>query len=1103
MSPRAPTEVQESIIPALSEGGESSIDHRKKEVLKPFSWGDVSIRPAKSQEETTNGIESDLDSAQPNTRDDKSDEYISQLKNRLDALETELLSVKNLKSGEKDGGDASGPGKENDDAELQKKQKVEIMRVPAEQWRTIKTESKLDPKLSVLIVSSNRTVKITSPREQNDPKDGETAAQDIRSAEFSPVETPYRLAINSAYLLNVLGQCTDTSFEAEYNVLVRPFKHLVAYETEIRDCLKETETVCAQAENELGESINKNASREEVENAPETANTSDGEKVPEANFQDNKEKTPEEKAVAEENTLKEKVRVAKRNRDELRCLVEFMDKDMQDIFEVKHAISAHTLEEVAFEHLWQVYKPGAIIYSSKQRENPSQCQAYRVIHVTGGRVCFDKGSKSDFNPVTSRTWDVVSENDDLCRDTIKSSALERTTFIVDCYLLDFDGYRIGPTPKRFAIQPYSGKRSILSLPVYPSDYDPNCKQIRATLVQRGLRFTDLVLGAHKKYSGSSIRESNQCTGASYVNYVIASAEVKSEIMVDQASGVEFFKNKHYDWHIKFGGGVIAGATLADRREVFDPLPRVKLQDWLTDIFDDSIFEEYRRTEFLESTDELSLHLLQDYSLPDDSLALLPPRVYGYAMLHHKWFPLDVNLIEDITEDESKIIRSGFDDLVLPEGHRMLLQALIKNQVRAPKKTSGEPDTEMDEFSMDLVKSKGQGLIILLHGVPGVGKTSTAECVAAQLGRPLLPITCGDIGTTATEAQETLENFCQLAHRWRCVLLLDEADVFLAKREKGDIVRNSLVSVFLRVLEYYSGVIILTTNRVGEFDEAFRSRIHISLYYPRLDRLSTKQIWERNIIRIKRSGLNIDIEEEKIRKFYERHWVENIEYPSRRWNGRQIKNAFQTALALANWDFHDAQDSSRLERPFLKAAHFNRVAETSAHFDDYISDIHGLQDQDTYAILAEREELRKDSHRGIYSGSRMPTSRARRQAPPPRRGGDRNYSYDNFDDPSLDDDEIESRSRRAPPSQRGAGSRRVYGDDDDDYAGSGSRASAVPRRGAGRTRDYEEDVNLEEEDQEEEQRLELERKLARLKKRTGSTYGDGAEVNMGKAEVEKW
>lgn len=136
---------------------------------------------------------------------------------------------------------------------------------------------------------------------------------------------------------------------------------------------------------------------------------------------------------------------------------------------------------------------------------------------------------------------------------------------------------------------------------------------------------------------------------------------------------------------------------------------------------------------------------------------------------------------------------------------------------------------------------GKGLIILLHGEPGVGKTSTAECIAEYTRRPLFAVTCGDIGQTPKEVEDSLENHFQLAHKWGCVLLLDEADVFLLKRSRGDLQRNAIVSVFLRVLEYYSGILFLTTNRIGTFDPAFRSRIHMSLFYPRLSIRTTEII----------------------------------------------------------------------------------------------------------------------------------------------------------------------------------------------------------------------------------------------------------------------
>lgn len=52
---------------------------------------------------------------------------------------------------------------------------------------------------------------------------------------------------------------------------------------------------------------------------------------------------------------------------------------------------------------------------------------------------------------------------------------------------------------------------------------------------------------------------------------------------------------------------------------------------------------------------------------------------------------------------------------------------------------------------------------------------------------------GDLGTTPTEVETKLGLSFTLAHRWGCVLLLDEADVFLVERGKEDFKRNSLVS----------------------------------------------------------------------------------------------------------------------------------------------------------------------------------------------------------------------------------------------------------------------------------------------------------------------
>ena len=140
----------------------------------------------------------------------------------------------------------------------------------------------------------------------------------------------------------------------------------------------------------------------------------------------------------------------------------------------------------------------------------------------------------------------------------------------------------------------------------------------------------------------------------------------------------------------------------------------------------------------------------------------------------------------------KARRNGFEDLELPIGHKDVVQALVQTHFRRISQ-KGDPSSGENEEQFDLVRDKGKGLLILLHGAPGVGKTSTAECVAESNNVPLLPITCGDLGITAQDVERKLEMNFRLAQAWGCVLLLDEADVFLAQRTSSDLERNAVVS----------------------------------------------------------------------------------------------------------------------------------------------------------------------------------------------------------------------------------------------------------------------------------------------------------------------
>lgn len=166
-----------------------------------------------------------------------------------------------------------------------------------------------------------------------------------------------------------------------------------------------------------------------------------------------------------------------------------------------------------------------------------------------------------------------------------------------------------------------------------------------------------------------------------------------------------------------------------------------------------------------------------------------------------------------------------------------------------------------------------------------------------------------------------------------------------------------ITVFLRLMEYYSGILFLTTNRVGDFDEAFTSRIHVSLYYPELNEDKTVKVFKLNMDMIEdrfaTKGRVVKIDRMEIGSFAGKYFAE---HPHARWNGRQIRNACQTALALAEFE---AQDQSSKDTDSadvvvnLRVEHFEVVRNAYLEFTKYMHDLYGS----TSARRAKESRLR--------------------------------------------------------------------------------------------------------------------------------------------------
>jgi AAA+ superfamily predicted ATPase len=138
---------------------------------------------------------------------------------------------------------------------------------------------------------------------------------------------------------------------------------------------------------------------------------------------------------------------------------------------------------------------------------------------------------------------------------------------------------------------------------------------------------------------------------------------------------------------------------------------------------------------------------------------------------------------------------------------------------------------MDVLMDDIVEGKSGGTTVLCAGPAGVGKTLTAEVYSEIIKRPLYRVHSGQLGLNVTEMEQALKDTLTRAQRWGAVMLIDEADVYI-KRRDDNIAANAVVGVFLRVLEYFNGLLFLTTNRVSDIDEAIISRcIAMIKYHP--------------------------------------------------------------------------------------------------------------------------------------------------------------------------------------------------------------------------------------------------------------------------------
>jgi hypothetical protein len=469
---------------------------------------------------------------------------------------------------------------------------------------------------------------------------------------------------------------------------------------------------------------------------------------------------------------------------------------------------------ISFDLLWALWKPGTLAYTTTYGSHDEP----RVFKVG------------------------LSEQR---QDLVKGDY-----YFIEGKYFENDGKQFGYGTMCEEVAEFRGARKITSLAVYPLKYHRNEPQLRVDLISRGKKFAALS-GLHfKSHHGMAYFKKKRAAVKVNVNgrvmvdpsthrrinpnypistvgsrdHDVCSKEEDSEddsarsgslsdSEANQGHAAQVDKVQYFTYKDREGKTrvMLASKPQGNRKSLF----LEKLEDGLQ-VMDSEVDSGESSAKDAETADGKPPPIFSD-----EDYLIASPLVLGFAFAEKLWLEFTVSGIKDIQWNED-----AYESLVLEPKTKDIVKALVESH-----------KYHAAESIDDVIHGKGKGLVgmspllpvlleawkwteanmfemsAVLHGPPGTGKTLTTEGISELLKCPLYMVSAGELGTNSRVLEVELQKILDICHAWGAILLLDEADVFLEKRNMHDIHRNALVSVFLRQLEYFQGIMFLTTNRV--------------------------------------------------------------------------------------------------------------------------------------------------------------------------------------------------------------------------------------------------------------------------------------------------
>jgi hypothetical protein len=471
----------------------------------------------------------------------------------------------------------------------------------------------------------------------------------------------------------------------------------------------------------------------------------------------------------------------------LRAYVKYIDEKIIPEYHHFEDKDVSSNVNVRFSDLWYLFRTGEFVYRKvdgglqDRRDSRNGKRIWKTYYI---------------DPVLERMVPTAADNPEL-KETLVSN--EDSAFILGCYYVDYTGEGFCAVKKEFKIEQFLGEIPISTLPIYPMRFCRDWKGRLSHAKETGDTMIELIKAKHCFYNDWTLTRSpaDDPTFDAKGVQLDRPEHINSEVMVDFSEAYQACPHwrperasmsqrtaegitVQEDFRIRWWSGVDRVSFLGETTE---------LSPVRTGVVEKQQNQYVSEDPFLVAARENAKRNqpTTEKDLTNDARALLTGRMFAYVFQERKFAQLSVARLRP-----SPKTGLALDSLKIPQTVKHTIQGSVQGHFL---QKNAERKIDHDWVSLDLIHGKGTGLFILLHGVPGVGKTATAEAIAQANGKPLFKITVGDLGMTPERLEISLREIFRLASIWDCILLLDEVDTFFSQRSRADTAtnKNAMVS----------------------------------------------------------------------------------------------------------------------------------------------------------------------------------------------------------------------------------------------------------------------------------------------------------------------